>query len=93
MLAYAVLVPFAVVGYRPRISDASEKLTPADPHHFQAWLAHALTSDGRLARMQSAELLATIVAERIATRLEKDGFVIMQKPPAPGDRGYSMSGR
>ena len=70
--------------YHPAMTDPTERLTPADPHHFLACLAQALTSDGRLAKQQSAELLATIVAERIAARLEKDGFVIMRRPPSVG---------
>jgi hypothetical protein len=49
-----------------------------------ATLAFALTPDSRLARMQSAELLASIVAERIVDRLEASGYVVMQAPPAPG---------
>jgi len=47
-------------------------------------LLHALTSDSRLAKAQSAELMASIVAERLIARLEHDGFVIMRRPPAPG---------
>ena len=34
--------------------------------------------------MQSAELLASIVAERIVDRLEASGYVVMQGSPAPG---------
>ncbi len=62
----------------------ADKLIPADPAHFLASLAFALTSDGRLAKAQSAEPMAKIVAERIVARLERDGYVIMQRPPAPG---------
>ncbi len=65
------------------MTDA-DNLIPADPAHFLATLAFALTSDGRLAKAQSAELLAKIVAERIVARLERDGFVIMQRPPSVG---------
>jgi hypothetical protein len=34
--------------------------------------------------MQSSELLALIVAERIVDRLEASGYVVMQGSPAPG---------
>jgi hypothetical protein len=34
--------------------------------------------------MQSAELLASIVAERIVNLLEASGYVVMRGPPAPG---------
>jgi hypothetical protein len=29
-------------------------------------------------------LIASIVAERLIARLERDGFVVMRRPPAPG---------
>jgi hypothetical protein len=72
------------VSYRARMSEAPEKLIPVRRDDLIATLAFALTRDGRLARMQSAELLATIVAERIVDRLEASGYVVMQGPPAPG---------
>jgi hypothetical protein len=78
--------PLAIVPgafYSSPMPDA-DQLTPADPAHFLASLAFALTSDGRLAKSQAAELLAKIVAERIVARLERDGYVIMQKRPAAG---------
>ncbi len=62
----------------------ANKLASADPTDLANTLAFALTSDGRLAKAQSTELLAKIVAERIAARLERDGYVIMQRPPAQG---------
>jgi hypothetical protein len=51
---------------------------------YQSSCVFALTRDIRLARMQSAELLALIVAERIVERLEAQGYVVMQGPTAPG---------
>ncbi len=66
------------------MSEAPEKLIPARRDDLIATLAFALTRDRRLARMQSAELLASIVAERIVDRLEASGYVVMQGPPAPG---------
>jgi hypothetical protein len=67
------------------VSDLPEKLIPARRDDLIiATLAFALTRDSRLARMQSAELLASIVAERIVDRLEASGYVVMQGPPAPG---------
>jgi hypothetical protein len=44
--------------------------------------AFALTSDGRLAKTQPAELMASIVTERLIVRLERDGVVIMGRPQA-----------
>ena len=53
--------------------DPDEKLTPARAEDLRACLAYALTSDGQLAKTQSAELVASIVAERLIARLERDG--------------------
>ena len=61
-----------------------DDLTPARPEDLRACIAIALTSDGRLAKAQSAELMASIVAERLIARLERDGFVVMRRPPALG---------
>jgi len=66
------------------MSDAPEKLVPARRDDLIATLAFALTRDSRVARMQSAELLASIVAERIVDRLAASGYVVMRGPPAPG---------
>jgi hypothetical protein len=66
-------------------------LTPANFEHLRASIAFALTSDSRLARNQSAELTASIVAERLIARLERDGFVIMRRPPQVGAGGYGRS--
>jgi hypothetical protein len=66
------------------MSDLPEKLIPARREDLIATLAFALTRDSRVARMQSAELLASIVAERIVARLEAFGYVVMRGPPAPG---------
>ena len=53
-----------------------DKLTAARAEDLRACIAFALTSDSRLAKAQSAELMASIVAERLIARLERDGFVI-----------------
>jgi hypothetical protein len=62
------------------MADADDKLTPA-----RACIAFALTSDSRLAKAQSAELMVSI--ERLIARLERDGFVIMRRPAAIGAGG------
>ncbi|MGA8444322.1 MAG: hypothetical protein WB766_03900, partial [Roseiarcus sp.] len=79
-----VLALFAFAGYRRRMPEPDDDLTPARAEDLRASIAFALTSDGRLAKTQSAELMASIVAERLIARLERDGFVIMRRPPAPG---------
>jgi hypothetical protein len=60
------------------MSDLPENLVPAQRDDLIAKLAFALTRDRRLARMQSAELPASIVAERIVERLEASGYVVMR---------------
>jgi hypothetical protein len=47
------------------MSDADDKLTPADPRELAMSIALALTSDSRLAKAQAAEAMANVVAERI----------------------------
>jgi hypothetical protein len=76
-----VLVSFAHCDYRVLVSDLPEKVVPARRDDLIATLAFALTSDRRLARMHSAELQASIVAERIVDRLEASGYVVMQGSP------------
>jgi hypothetical protein len=47
-------------------------------HHFLALLAFALTHDNRLT--QAANVMASIVAERILSSLEAANFVVMWRP-------------
>ena len=77
-------------GALPSAMPDDAELTPARPEDLRACIAYALTSDGRLAKTQSAELMASIVAERLIARLERDGFVIMRRP---GLAGHSALGR
>jgi hypothetical protein len=74
--------------------EPDDELTPARAEDLRACIAYALTSDGRLAKTQSAELMASIVAERLIARLiarlERDGFVILRRP---GLGGHSALGR
>jgi hypothetical protein len=56
--------------------EPDDDLTPARAEDPRACIAYALTSDGRLAKAQSAELMASIVAERLIARFERDGFVV-----------------
>ena len=68
----------------------NDKLTPADPRDLAVSIALALTSGSRLARVQSAEALATVVAERLVSELDRAGFVVMKRPP---DFGGAVLGR
>jgi hypothetical protein len=62
----------------------ADKLMPADPRDLAISIALALTSGSRLAKVQSAEVLATVVAERVVEQLERSGFVVMKRPPEVG---------
>ena len=62
----------------------ADDLKPARRDDLIATLAFALTRDGRKRERNAPELMAGIVAERLIERLEKSGFVIMQRPPEPG---------
>jgi hypothetical protein len=70
--------------YQPRMIDADDKLTPADPREIATALALGLTSDRQMAKYQAAETMAKIVAERPVEHLDQSGFVVMRKPSADG---------
>jgi hypothetical protein len=61
-------------------SDAPEQLLPVDRQHLLATLSFALTHDSRLAKTQAADVMASIVAERIVAHLDRAGFVVVRKP-------------
>jgi hypothetical protein len=70
--------------YQPRMIDADDKLTPADPREIATALALGLTSDRQMAKYQATETMAKIVAERPVEHLDQSGFVVMRKPSADG---------
>jgi hypothetical protein len=80
---------FEGVRYGCRMSD---NLTPASPEDLASALAFALRYQGRKRIHNADEIMAAIVAKRLVDHLERDGFVVMKRPPeigtaAPG-RGY-----
>jgi hypothetical protein len=77
-------VAFQGLRYHPRMPDADDKLTSADPRDIATALALGLTSDRQLPQYQAAETMAKIVAERLVAHLSASGFVVMGKPPAGG---------
>ena len=70
-MAAHVLDPFTSVGYRPPMSDAPDKLTPADPSDLAAALAYALRYQGRKRVHNADETMAEIVAKRLVEHLER----------------------
>ena len=65
------------------MSDA-DRLTPADPKDIADTLAFALRRSGRKRMHDADEYMARIAAERLVEALERDGFVVMKKPPIGG---------
>jgi hypothetical protein len=74
------------------MSDADEKLTPADRKDLEDAVAFALRFEGRKRVHTADEYLAAIAAERIVRHLERAGFVVMKRAPIGGGaalgRGY-----
>jgi hypothetical protein len=66
------------------MTDAPDRLTPATPEDLADALAFALRFDGRRRKHDAGEIMARIVAERLAKHLEVAGFIVMKRPPATG---------
>ena len=81
---FFVLASFQRPGYRPAMPDLDEKLSPADPGDIASSIAFALLFSGRKRVHDSDQYMAAIVADRIVRHLERSGYVVMKKPPAPG---------
>lgn len=59
-------------------------LTPATTDDLANALAFALQFDGRKRYHQADGYIAKIAARHLIEHLERCGFVVMKKPPAPG---------
>jgi hypothetical protein len=66
------------------MADPADRLTPATPEDLAAALAFALRFQGRKRVHNADEIMAEIVAKRLVEHLERAGFVVMKRPPAPG---------
>jgi hypothetical protein len=66
------------------MSEAADKLTPADPSDLTATLAYALRYQGRKRVHNADEVMAEIVAKRLVEHLERSGFVVMKRPAEIG---------
>lgn len=58
-------------------------LQPAQPDEIADALAFALQNDGRRRVHQADSFICRIAAERLVKHLERCGFVVMKRPPAP----------
>jgi hypothetical protein len=75
---------FKTIHYRGGMTDAPERLTPAEPEDLADALTFALRFDGRRRKNDAGEFMARIVAKRLVDHLERSGFVVMKKPPIGG---------
>jgi hypothetical protein len=66
------------------MSDANEKLTPADPKDLAQAIAFALRYSGRKRARDADEYMAQIAAKRIVEYLERSRFVVMKLAPIGG---------
>jgi hypothetical protein len=62
------------------MTDAADRLTPATPDDLASALAFALRFEGRKRTHYADEIMAEIVAKR----LERAGFVVMKRPAQIG---------
>ena len=68
----------------------ADKLTPADPSDLAAALGFALRYQGRKRVHNADEIMAEIVAKRLADHLKRAGLVVMKRP---ADIGAEALGR
>ena len=59
------------------------QLSPARPEDLVDALSFALRFDGRRRVHHADDSMARITADRLVRYLEKSGFVVMKRPPAP----------
>jgi hypothetical protein len=69
------------------------QLRPATVEDIAEALAFALRFDGRKRVHQADEFMAQITAQRLVEHLERSGFVLMHKPPAPAPSASFPHGR
>ena len=68
------------------MTRAPESLTPATSEEIADAIAFALRYSGRKRVHDSSEMMAAIVAKRLAQHLERSGFVVMKRPPLAAAR-------
>jgi hypothetical protein len=59
-------------------------MTRAPESQIADAIAFALRYSGRKRIHDSSEMMAAIVAKRLAQHLERSGFVVMKRPPLSG---------
>lgn len=71
-----------------RFHLTTDSLTPASPEDIALALMHALRFDARRRIHDADELMARLVAVRLVAHLQRCGFVIYTRMPAP-PRGHA----
>jgi hypothetical protein len=61
-----------------------ESLSPASLEEIADAIAFALRYSGGKRTNDSSEMVAAIVARRLARHLDRSGFVVMKRPPLSG---------
>jgi hypothetical protein len=59
------------------------QLRPATPDEIAETLSFALRYEGRKRVHHVDDIMTRITAERLVRHLERSGFVLMKRPPAP----------
>ena len=66
------------------MSSPKDHFLPAQSTEIVDAIAFALRYSGRKRVHDSSEIMAGIVAKRLAEHLERSGFVMMKRPPLDG---------
>lgn len=66
--------------------NGTPDLRPATQDEIADTLAFALQFDGRRRVRHADSFIAQIAAKRLVEHLERSGFVVMRKPPAPAHK-------
>lgn len=74
------------LAYFARMPDELLQLRPATPDEVAETLSFALLFDGRRRVHHADDTMARITADRLLQHLERSGFVVMKKAPAPPPR-------
>jgi hypothetical protein len=60
---------------------AAHDMHPVPPDELAEAMAHGLRFDGRKRVHQADEIMARVMAERLARAMERAGLVVLKKPP------------
>jgi hypothetical protein len=84
-----VLESLSLIRYAPAMPDTPQ-LRPATSDEIAKTLAFALRYRGRKRVFVADLTMARITADRLVQHLERSGFVLMKRPPAPAHSSGRM---